>query len=77
LNKISPETKWSVSDPSRKNGPAPVPTLHTLISPIQNNLPTHSSLPYFFYKFTSLLPTPKFKKPIVEIEEDNDVDSDV
>jgi len=34
LNKISPEMKWSVSDLSRKNGPTPVSTLHTLIPPI-------------------------------------------
>jgi len=62
LNKINPETKLSVSDPSGKDRPAPVPTLHTLISPIQDNPPTHSSSPSLSYKSISSLPIPKLKR---------------
>ena len=77
MDKISPETELSVSDPFRKDGPAPVPTPCTPVPPIQNNPPTCSSLLSLPYKFTSLSPTPGFKKPIVEIEKNNDIDSDV
>jgi len=77
LDKISLETELLVSDLSGKNGPALVPIPHTPISPIQNNSPTCSSLPSLSYKSISLLPTLKSKKPIVEIEEEEEVDSDV
>ena len=77
LDKISLETELSVSDPSRKDGPTPVPTLHILISPIQNNPSTCFSSPSISYKSISSLPTLRFKKPIVKIEEDDNVDSDV
>ena len=73
LDKISLETKLSVSDPSGNDGPALVSTLHISISPIQNNSPTHSSLSSLCYKSMSPLLTLRFKKPIVEIEEDDDV----
>ena len=36
LDKISPKTKLLISDPSRKDGPALVSILHTLISDIQS-----------------------------------------
>jgi len=77
LNKISSEIESLVSDPSRKDRPALVLILHTSIPPIQNNPPTCFSSPSLFYKLTSPPPTPRFKKPIVEIEENDDVDFDV
>jgi len=73
LDKISPETELLVPNPFEKDRPAPVPIPHTSISLIQNNPPTYSSSPSLSYKFTSPLPTPGSKKPIVEIEEDNNV----
>ena len=77
LDKISPEIDLSAPDPSGKGGPAPAPTLHTSIPPIQNSSPTHSSLPSLSYKSISPLPIPRFKKPTIEIEENDNVDSDV
>jgi len=74
LNNISPETKLLVLGPSNKNRPIPVPILYTPISPTQNNPPTHFSLPSLSLSLlSSLVP----KMPIVEIENVNDVDSDV
>ena len=75
LNKISLETELLASDLSRRNALVSIP--HIPISPIQNNSPTCSSLPSLFYKSISLLPTLESKKPIVEIEKEEDVDSDV
>jgi len=69
LDKISPETELSVPDSSRKDEPAPVPTPHISIPPIQNNLLTCSFLPSLSYKSISPLSTPRLKKPTVEIEE--------
>ena len=66
-----------ISDPSGKDGPALVLILHTLISPILNNSPTHSSLSFLSYKSIFLPLTPGLKKPIAEIEGNNDVDSDI
>ena len=79
LDKISLETELLASDLSGKNGPALVPISHTpiSISSIQSNSPTCSSLCSLSYKSISLLPTLKSKKPIVEIEKEEDVDSDV
>ena len=51
--------------------------LHTLIFSIQNNSLTCFSLPSFSYKFISFLPTLEPKKPMVEIEETNDVNSNI
>jgi len=77
LDKISLQTESLVSNPSGKAGSALVPTPHTSISPIQNNSSTCSSSPSLFYKSISPLPTPKFKKSTVDIEEDDNVNSDV
>ena len=77
LNKISLETESLVPNSSGKARLALVPTSHTPIPPIQNNSSTCSSLPSLFYKSISPLPTPKFKKPTVEIEEDDNFNSDV
>ena len=77
LDKISLEIKLLVLDPFEKDRSAPVPIPHTLISPIQNNLPTYFSLPSLSYKSTSFPSISESKKPIVEIENDNDIDSDI
>jgi len=77
LDKLSLETELSVSDPFGKDEPAPVPILHILIPLIRNNSSTHSSSPSLFYKSISLSSTLRSKKPIVEIEENDDVDSNV
>jgi len=53
LDKISPEIELLVSNSSEKDRSALVSIPHTLIPPIQNNLPTHSPLPSYSYKFTS------------------------
>jgi len=77
LDKISPKIKSLASDSSKKDRPTLILILHILIPPIQNNSSTYSSLPSLFYKSISLSPTPRFKKSTVEIEEDDNVDSDV
>jgi len=77
LDKISSETEPSIPDPSGKDRPAPVPIPHTLVPPIQKNLPTHSPSSSLSYKSTSPLSTPESRKPTVEIKETNDVDSNV
>jgi len=62
---------------SGKDGPAPVPILHTPIPSIQNNSLTCSSLSSLSYKSIFPLSTPGPKKPTVEIEKTNNVSSDV
>ena len=56
---------------SEKDGPALVPILHIPISS------THSPSPSLSYKSTFFPPTSEPKKPIVEIGERNNVDSDI
>jgi len=77
LDKISLEIELLVSDPSGKNKLALVVILHTSILSIQNNPSTCSSLPSLSYKFSSPSSILEFKKLTVEIEEDNNVDSNV
>ena len=77
LDKISPETELSVSDPSGKDRTVLVSILHTPISSIQNNSLTCSSSLSLSYKFMFPLPILESKKPIVGIEENDDVDSDI
>jgi len=77
LNKISSEIELSVPGLSRKDRPAPVFIPHILISPIQNNPLTCFSSLSLFYKSLSTSSILEFKKPIIEIEKDDDVDSDV
>ena len=72
LNKISPEIELSVSGSSEKDRSAPVP-----IPSIQNNSSTHFSSPFLSYKSLFSLPTPESRKPTVEIEKDNNIDSDI
>ena len=60
-----------------KDGPVLVSILNTPISSIQDNSPTHSPLPSLSYNLISPSSTPESKKPTVEIEETNDVDSNI
>ena len=62
---------------SGKDGPAPVPILHTPIPSIQNNSLTCSPLSSLSYKSIFPPSTPRPKKPTVEIEETNNVNSDI
>jgi len=72
LDKTSLETELLVPNSSEKDGPAPIPIPH-----IQNNPSTFSPLPSLFYKSIFPPPTSEPTKSTVEIEETNDVDSDV
>ena len=72
LGKTSSEIELLTSDPSGKNRSALVPILHKSIPSIENNPPTFLS-----YKSISLPSTLRSKKPIVEIEEINNIDFDV
>ena len=77
MDKISLKTGSLVSNSSRKDGFSPVPILHTPIPSIQNNLSIYSFLSSLSYKFTSLSSTPGSKEPIIKIEENDNIDSDV
>ena len=77
LNKISLKTELSVFSSSGKDRPALVFILHILISFIQKNPSTHSPSLTLFYKSLFLSFTSGSKKPIVEVEEIDDVNSDV
>ena len=77
LNKISSEIKLLMPGLSGKDRPAPVSIPHISIPPIQNNPLTCFSLLFFFYKSLSLLSISNFKKLTVEIEKNDNVDSDV
>ena len=72
LNKNSPEIVLSVSGSSEKDRSAPVP-----IPSIQNNSSTHFSSPFLSYKSLFSLPTLESRKSTVEIEKDNNIDSDI
>ena len=71
LDKTCPEIESLVSNFSKKDRPAPVPISHISIPP------THSPSPPLSYKSTFPLLTSESQKPIVEIGETNNVDSDV
>ena len=75
LDKTSPELL--VPDSSWKYKPTLIPILHTLIPPIQNNSHTCSPLSSLSYKSTFPPSTLESKNLIVEIEETNDVNSNV
>jgi len=77
FDKISLEIESLASNSSGKDRPTLVPILHKPISPIQNNPPTYSPSSSLSYKSISPPLTPGSKKPIVEIEKTNDVDSNV
>ena len=71
LDKTSLEIELLVSDSSGKDGPAPIPIPYIPIPP------TYSPSYFLSYKPTSLLLTLEFKKPTVDIEENDDVNTDV
>jgi len=63
--------------PSGRDRPTLVSILYISILLTQNNPPTCSSLFSLFYKSLFLLPISESKKPILEIEKNNNIDSDV
>jgi len=65
------------SDSSGKDGPTSIHISYTFIHPIQKNPSTYFYLSFLFYKSTSPPPILGSKKPTVEIEEEEDVDSNV
>ena len=77
LDKISLEIELLVSDSFRKDRSTLVSIPHTSIPSIQNNPPACSFSLSLSYKFISLLSTLRFKNLIVEIEENDNVDSNV
>ena len=77
MDKISLKSESLISGSSKKYGLAPVPILHIFIPLIQNNPPTYSLLLFLSYKFSSLLSIPEFRKLIVKIQENDDIDSDI
>jgi len=62
---------------SGEDGPTLVLIPHTFIPPIQNNPPTHSSSPFLSYKSLSFIPIPGSKKSMIEIEENDNINSDI
>ena len=77
LDKISLEIELLVSDSFRKDRSTLVSIPHTSIPSIQNNPSACSFSLSLSYKFISLLSTLRFKNLIVEIEENDNVDSNV
>ena len=77
LNRISPETELSEPGPSGKDGLAPVPIPPIPIPPIAKNPPSCSFSPSLSYKFPSPSPSLVPEKPTVEIEEIDNVNSNV
>jgi len=76
LDKISSETESLISGSSDKDRPAPVPIPHISIPLTQNNPPTHSHSSLLSYKFLSLSSLLS-KKPIVKIENIDNINSDI
>jgi len=64
-------------NPSEEDGPAPVLILHTPIPPIQDNPPIYSLSSSLSYKSTFSPCILGSKKPTVEVEETNNVDSNI
>ena len=77
MDKISLEIELLVSDSFRKDRSTLVSIPHTSIPSIQNNPSACSFSLSLSYKFISLLSTLRFKNLIVEIEENDNVDSNV
>ena len=72
MDKISPEIELLVSRPSSEDRPAPVPILT-----IQNSPPSCFSSPSLSYKLPSFLSSLVAKTPIVEVEEVDNINSDI
>ena len=77
LDKISSGTELLVPRPSDKDRPTPILIPYIPISIIQNNPSPYSPLLFFSYKSLSSLPSPVPKKPTVEVNEVNNVNSNV
>jgi len=77
LDKISSETELSMPSSSGEDGLTPVLIPHISIPPIQNNSPTHSSSPFLLYKSLSSILIPGSKKSMIEIEENDNINSDI
>jgi len=77
LDETRPEIELLTPNSSEKDGSALVPISHIPIPLIQNNPSTGSLSSSLSYKSTFSPPTPEPKKPKVEIEKTNDVDSDI
>ena len=77
LDKTSLETELLAPNSSEKDEPALVLIPHTPIPPIQDNSLIYFLSPSLSYKSTFFPYTLGSKKPTVEIEETNDVDSNV
>ena len=77
MDKISPEIESSVSNSSGKDGLALLSITHIHISPIQNNPSTYFSSLFLSYKSSSSLLTSESEKLIVEIKENDNINSDV
>ena len=77
LNKISPETELSISGPFRKDGPALVPILYIYIYLLLKKIFLLVLLYSLSYKSLFFSPIPELKNLIVEVEGDNDIDSDI
>ena len=77
FDKISLEMESLVPESPSKDAPALVPITHTLIPPIQNNSPSCFSSLSSLYKSPSSPPFPVLKKPMIEIEEVDDIDSNI
>ena len=77
LDKTSPEIESSAFRSSSKDRPTPIFILYIPILFIQNNSSSYFLLLSFSYKSLSLLLLPIPKKPIVEIDEVDDIDSDI
>ena len=81
LDKISSGTELLVPRLSDKDRPTliliPYIFIYISVSIIQNNSPPYSSLLFFSYKSLSSLSSLVSKKPIVEVDEVNNVDSNV
>ena len=77
LDETRLETESLTPNSSKKYGSAPVPIPHIPIPLIQNNPSTGSLSSSLSYKSTFSPPTLEPKKPKVEIEKTNNVDSDI
>ena len=66
-----------VSDSSRKDRSAPVSIPYKSIPLIQDNPSTYSFLSFLSYKFISFSLTSGSKKSIIEIEENDNVNSNI
>ena len=77
MDKISSDIELSISESFSKDKPTLVSILYTPISLIQNNPPPFFSLLSLFYKSLFLSSLPMSKIPTIEVEEINNINSDI